>query len=289
MVDEKGKNNKQNNKSSAAGVKANSRSGDPFSSAPVLLQFENMYKGYFPLWRKITEWEWYQDGDTVRVFLHLLLLSNHKTKFFKGLTILPGQCLTGRKRLSTDLKLSERKIRTSIKHLKMTNEVTTKTTSRYTLITLNNYTKYVPIRPEERPTVRPTSDQPVTTPNNDNNDNNIYRAENADVEKSCLSGKEGSSQGRLSRRKQQFVEAWQRYPRKEGRSRAEKLFLSSVKTEGDISKLNVALDNYLRYITDLKVAPQYVLAGKNFFRDWADWVKTPAVRAKKESGRVRYV
>ena len=85
-----------------------------------------MNKGFVVLHRKITEWEWYSDTNTLRVFLHLLLTANHKPSKFRGFEVGRGQIIIGRKALAENLNLTEREVRTAIDHLKTTGELTIK-------------------------------------------------------------------------------------------------------------------------------------------------------------------
>lgn len=149
------------------------------SSSPLLL----MQRGFFPFWRKIVDWGWYKHPVTSRVFFHLLLTVNYKTKDYMGYTILPGQVVTGRIKLSASLNLSEQSVRTALKHLKATNEITIKNYNKFSIITLNNYKKYL------KPTSEPTLDQPATNQqltttnkgNKDNKDNNIIQPSAAEA------------------------------------------------------------------------------------------------------------
>lgn len=123
--------------------------------------------GFVKIHKRIVSWEWYTDPNTFRLFIHLLLNANFKSNRWMGKEILPGQLVTGRKRLSIDLKLSEREIRTSLTKLKTTNEITIKTTNKFSIITIckwDNYqTENITERPTKRPTNSPTSDQQTTT------------------------------------------------------------------------------------------------------------------------------
>ena len=69
------------------------RIGDNFN-------FDDLVKIY----RKMMEWEWYQDVKVARVFIHLLLKANHKEKKWKGRTIKKGQVLIGRRQLAKETK-----------------------------------------------------------------------------------------------------------------------------------------------------------------------------------------
>lgn len=123
--------------------------------------------GYIKIWRQLTSWEWYDDPNTLRVFLHLLLNASWAPNKWQGITLQPGQLVTGRKKLAAELKLSERKIRTSLTKLKSTSEIAIKTTSKYSIITICKWETYQPDeatkRPAKRPAERPTSDQQTTT------------------------------------------------------------------------------------------------------------------------------
>ena len=129
-----------------------------------------MDEGYIKLFRSMTNWEWYQDTNTKAVFLHLLLNANLEETRFMNHVIPKGGLVIGRKRLAADLGISERSVRTALKHLKMTNEVTIETTNRFSIVTIVNWEKYqanskrVTNKTTSQVTNnRPTSDQQVTT------------------------------------------------------------------------------------------------------------------------------
>ena len=98
--------------------------------------------GWIKLHRKITKWEWYDDGNTFRVFLHLLLTANHEDSRYRGHKIPRGSVVTGRKTLAEHLRLSEQQVRTSLKKLNSTNEITSQSTNEFTIITICNYETY---------------------------------------------------------------------------------------------------------------------------------------------------
>lgn len=45
--------------------------------------------GFVKLKRNFLEWEWYQDNNTSRVMIHLILKSNYTVKQWQGNTINP--------------------------------------------------------------------------------------------------------------------------------------------------------------------------------------------------------
>lgn len=98
-----------------------------------------MATGWIKLHREMLAWEWYQDANTMRVFLHLLLTANYEDKKYKGVVIKRGQCMTSIRKLSENLGLTMRHTRTALDHLKATGEVTIETTHKYSIITISNY------------------------------------------------------------------------------------------------------------------------------------------------------
>lgn len=143
--------------------------------------------GHIKLDRKILSWEWYSDANTFRVFVHLLLLASHKNTKWMGVDIHRGQLITGRLKLAATLHLSEQSIRTSLSRLKSTSEITIKTTTQYSIITICKYDTYQSFDNsinqqdnqqdnQQLTNEQPTSNQRVTTFNNVNNVNkNIYK------------------------------------------------------------------------------------------------------------------
>ena len=123
----------------------------------------------------MVEWQWYQDWNTMRLFLHLLIKANHKTWYWLWNKIERWQLITWREILSKELKLTPQQIRTSLNKLKSTSEITIKTTNKYSLIEITNYNKYQQDNQQTNQQVtnkQPTDNQQVTTNNNDNNKKN---------------------------------------------------------------------------------------------------------------------
>jgi hypothetical protein len=99
-------------------------------------------EGYIKLYRKMKKWGWYKDQNTKDVFLHLLIEACYEPCYFKGVPLEPGQVITTVKEISDGTGISVRSVRTSLERLKSTNELTIETSSKFSLITLLNYTDY---------------------------------------------------------------------------------------------------------------------------------------------------
>ena len=101
-----------------------------------------MNAGFILLYRQITEWEWYSNPNTFRVFLHILLKANYTDGRFEGREIRRGQLVTSLPSLSKQTMLTIQQVRTALDHLKSTGEITDKAYSKYRVITVVKYDEY---------------------------------------------------------------------------------------------------------------------------------------------------
>lgn len=98
--------------------------------------------GYVKLHRKLFDWEWWDDINTFRLFVTILLMANWKPKKWRGRVIPRGSCWTSVPELSIKSGLSYQQTRTALDKLISTGEITDKVTSRGRLITVANYDVY---------------------------------------------------------------------------------------------------------------------------------------------------
>ena len=92
--------------------------------------------------RKILKWEWWSDINTFRLFMYMLLAAWWKDGKYKGNDIFRGSFPSSIAELSKETNLTENEIRTALKHLKSTGEITSKSHSKYTVFTVKNYDIY---------------------------------------------------------------------------------------------------------------------------------------------------
>ena len=134
-----------------------------------------MTEGFIKLHRKLIEWEWFSDINTTHLFLYCLLRANYEDKKWRGIDIRRGSFITSLDRLSKDTGLTVRQVRTALDKLKSTGELTSKTTSQYSIISIKNYNLYQdndkqidnPMTSE-----RQTNDKRMTTDKNIKNNKN---------------------------------------------------------------------------------------------------------------------
>lgn len=101
-----------------------------------------MMGGWRKFHTKMLDWRWYTDGNTFRLFFHLIMTANYEDKPWKDIIIKRGQRVTSYDTLAKELHLSVKQIRTALNHLKETNEVAHEGASRYSIITVLKYDTY---------------------------------------------------------------------------------------------------------------------------------------------------
>lgn len=111
-----------------------------------------MCNGWIKLHRKILDWEWFTSPSTLQLFIYLLLRANKEDKKWRGILIKRGQLVTSVATISEETKLSTQQVRTSLNRLKSTNEITSKTTNKFTLVTVCKYESYQPYEEVEQQT-----------------------------------------------------------------------------------------------------------------------------------------
>lgn len=98
--------------------------------------------GYIKLHRKIVDWEWYDDINTKVLFIHILLMANYEDKRWHGELVKRGSFITSYQTLATQTGLSVQQVRTSIKKLLSTNDITKVISNKNTVIIVPNYDLY---------------------------------------------------------------------------------------------------------------------------------------------------
>ncbi len=124
-----------------------------------------------------------------------------------GQEIKRGDIVVGRKQLSLDTGITEQSVRTSIERLKSTSEITSRSTNKFSIITLCNYETYQNDNFEiNQQNVSPsTTDQPATN-------QQLTTSKEVNKEK-----KEKNNTYTV-----EFESFWKQYPKKIGKGEADK-------------------------------------------------------------------
>lgn len=115
-------------------------------------------EGFVKVPRTMLEWGWLDDGNTLKVYMVLLLSANWKDTEWHGIKLKRGQLITSVNSLCEKCRLTSHKVRTALEHLCASNDIAIKTTSQFTIVTLNNYDF-------EENSANETSNQPQTNVN----------------------------------------------------------------------------------------------------------------------------
>lgn len=99
-------------------------------------------QGWVKAYRQLLDWEWYTDVPTFKLFLHLLLIVNREPQQWRGQTLSSGSVVTSISALASGSGLSDMQVRTALKHLQKTGEISKNVTNKNTVIILHNYAKY---------------------------------------------------------------------------------------------------------------------------------------------------
>lgn len=101
-----------------------------------------MQQGYIKLYRKIVNWEWFDNSYMVHLYLYLIIYANTQDRRWHGDIIKRGQLLTSVSRLHDETNIPISTIRRCLKRLEKTGEIIVKATNRFSTITICNYDSY---------------------------------------------------------------------------------------------------------------------------------------------------
>ena len=105
-----------------------------------------MNRGYVKLWRKALYEGWLQNHNVWVLWCYFLLKATHKpitiTVGNQRVVLAPGQLIFGRRIAAEETGLTEREIRTSLELLRRWQNVTIKTTNKFSIITIVNWHSY---------------------------------------------------------------------------------------------------------------------------------------------------
>ena len=145
-------------------------------------------EGWIKLYRKFSEWEWFNISEMVHLFIYLLLNANHEPGKWRGIEIKRGQILTGLNSLNEKTGISIRTLRTCLDRLENTKEIDRQTTNKYSIITIINYECYQgeingsdKQNDKQLTSKRQTTDKQTTTNNNKENNKNENNDKNKEL------------------------------------------------------------------------------------------------------------
>ena len=215
---------------------------------------------FVKLYRKILGWEWYTDVPTKTLFIHLLIVANRYPTRWRGQEIKTGQKITSLANLAEETGLTLQQTRTALKKLEKNGELSIKSTNKFTLITVENYTEY-----------QCTKDESNNQITNEQQSNNNQITTNKKVKK--------DKESKESKESKEYIYTPQP-PQRGRRAREGERFrpptLEEVQAYCDEQKNGV---NAERFVSFYKSKNWYI--GKNKMKNWQEAVNTWGTRKKE--------
>ncbi len=140
-----------------------------------------MTDGYVKISRSITEWRWYKDANAFRLFIHLIAKANFADTMWNDIVVHRGELVTSYSKLSNELGLTVKEVRSALGKLKRTGEVASTSTSKYTVISVTGYNEYQcsdKQNGKRRASKGQAEGKQRATNKKDNKDNNIKEVDN---------------------------------------------------------------------------------------------------------------
>lgn len=149
-------------------------------------------QGWIKLFRKLADWEWYDNVVVKSVFIDLLIFANHQDNTWRGQVIKKGSLVTSLSTIADRNKLSIQQVRTALNKLEKTGEINKQSTNKNTLIIVLNYERYQELdwnenteyqqsnnkrstNKQQSNNKQSTTNKNVKNDNNENNDKNVKK------------------------------------------------------------------------------------------------------------------
>jgi hypothetical protein len=145
--------------------------------------------GWIKLHRQLIANGWLKNKNVCVFWLYCLLKATHEPVKaivgFQEVHLEPGQFIFGRHKAAKETGLSEQEIRTCLAFLSKAQNLTIKSTNKFSIITVNNWHTYQDADKANQPASQPASNQQVTTYKNEKN-KRIYVADSIESQLSVL-------------------------------------------------------------------------------------------------------
>lgn len=204
-------------------------------------------QGWIKLYRKLTDWEWYDDAVVKAIFIDLLILANHQDNTWHGQTVKRGSLVTSVATIAGRNGLTIQQVRTALNKLEKTGEINKQSTNKNTLIIVLNYERYQEFEDTENDNCQQT-DNIQTTNKQQSNNNQITTNKNV---KNIKNDKNVKKEGKPTER---FTPPT----------------LEEVQAYCSERNNNVDTEKFIDYYT----ANGWLVGGKSKMKDWKAAVRT---------------
>lgn len=181
-------------------------------------------------------WEWYENTNVFRLFYHCLLHTNLEDKRYCGKEIKAGQFVSSRARISAETGLTVDQVRTALKKLKDTGYISTKSTNKYTVYTVNEYQKYI----DCGQVAETTTKENTVVENGTKMEQPVERK----MEQTDENAKKNCEKSNKKAINECFERLWKQYPNKRGKGQVSDTKKKTLYEIGE-EKIERALKRYL--------------------------------------------
>ena len=236
-----------------------------------------MDEGYILLYRKMLNWEWMSDANTLAVFIYCLLRANWRDGKFQGTEVHRGEFVTSIASLAGELGLSVQNIRTALRHLESTGEITSKSHAKYRIIAISHYDDYQCPNKEannQLTSIQQATNKQLTTIEESNKEIrkeyiSISSSKDSDIDRQTETVRQG-----ISEDVKKVVEAWNSLT-EYGISGVSKMTSTSTRYKNLTARLKqYSLEEVLKAIEIIKDS-DFLLGRKTDWRIDFDWFVKP--------------
>ena len=219
-------------------------------------------KGWVKAHRSFLDWEWMRKGHSFKVMMALVFKANYEPNTYQGTLVDRGSLIIGRNLFASELGISVQQLRTILRNLESTGEITTKSSRKGTIVTVVRYEDYQTStnEPTSKLTAKPTP--PATTLKEVEEKKNTMSDQDPPAEDSVLELiEEEIETGPTIEEEAERV--WKAYPSKAGKAKAMSHVVRAVKAHG----ADWLIDYIERYATACHAIGRSMKNGDTFFRN----------------------
>lgn len=219
-------------------------------------------KGWVKAHRSFLDWEWMRKGHSFKVMMALVFKANYEPNTYQGALVDRGSLIIGRDLFASELGISVQQLRTILRNLESTGEITTKSSRKGTVVTVVRYEDYQAStnEPTSKPTAKPTP--PVTTLKEVEEEKNAMSDE-APLAEDCVLELIGEKIETGPTIEEEAKRVWKAYPAKAGGKKVLPHVVRAVKSHG----ADWLIDYIERYANACHAIGRSMKNGDTFFKN----------------------
>lgn len=188
--------------------------------------------GFVQLADNLSEWEWFNDKNTVYVYIRLLLSASWGERDYKGVHLQRGQLIISQREFADKCGITRQELRTIFNRLTATRKITITSTHKFSLITVVEYDCA-----SQTPTRNTTEKQPTINPPT------LLETNRQNIRQQTSPAPAAQVGGGLS---ESFDKFWSAYPKKTAKQQALKAWEKLKPDEGLTDTILSALERFKR-------------------------------------------